>query len=389
MAYNFVPLPLRRIAKKASAQYETFKFAIEIKWAYRSDFSFDLPALPRPSFSRNQIIGASAIALIILILAFFPFGSGSTEEKNLNSLSPSAANTEMTPDSIKAPPPPSMKVVIAGKKEKKLMVGEWFANSKFQQLAEFPIAIGEKEGRKERQGDLKTPEGLYWIIDRMEDEDLPNLYGVRAFVLNYPNAQDRKEKRSGNGIWIHGDETENQPDKTRGCLGLSNANLEILTPYLYIGMPVLILPSLEEAENQIVNSLEWKQLTASKKKILSTTKSRDAFVKAFLERWRAAWEAKDIETYALFYSKKFTQNGMNYETWKEYKKSLFQKPEQLNIEITDITLSKLTNTFAMITFTQSYSSGEYKSIEKKIMKLVKTGKEWRITEESIIPGRTS
>jgi murein L,D-transpeptidase YafK len=282
-----------------------------------------------------------------------------------------------------------MKVLVAGKKERQLIVGEWSSNSKLKTIVEYPIAIGEKDGRKEKQGDLKTPEGLYWIIDRMEDEELPKLYGVRAFVLNYPNIKDKLEKRSGNGIWIHGDETDEQPDKTRGCLALSNNNLDKLTPHLYIGMPVLILPTLKNAENNIVAYLEWDTLTAEKKRILSTVQARDAFVKAFLERWRAAWEAKDIETYAALYSSRFNQNNMNYEVWKEYKKGLFTKPEIISIELTDITLNKLGSNFALVTFLQNYSAGIYNSVEKKQLKLAKIGNEWKITEETILPSPQS
>jgi murein L,D-transpeptidase YafK len=150
-------------------------------------------------------------------------------------------------------------------------------------------------------------------------------------------------------------------------------------------MPVLILPTLKDSENDIIASLEWGALTAEKKRILSTVQARDAFVKAFLERWRAAWEAKDIETYAVLYSSKFTQNGMNYGAWKEYKKGLFTKPEILSIELTDITLNKLGSNFALVTFLQNYTAGTYRSVEKKQLKLAKIANEWKITEEAIIP----
>jgi len=374
MALSFFPFPLRRLAKRVEVALSTFRFYLEIKWAYRTGGEFKLlDSIPTPN--KKVLIGIAAIPL-----AFLTFFILQTDKKETIAISA----TDTRSDTVVSAPLQSMKVLVAGKKERQLVVAEWFSNSKLTPIVEYPIAIGEKEGRKERQGDLKTPEGLYWIVDRMEDEELPSLYGIRAFVLNYPNNRDKSEKRSGNGIWIHGDETDTQPDKTRGCLALSNKNLEKLTPNLYIGMPVLILPTLKNTEDNIITALEWEALNLEKKRILSTVQARDAFVKAFLERWRAAWEAKDIETYAVLYSSRFTQNGMDYQAWKEYKTGLFTKPEVLNIELTDITLNKLGSNFALVTFLQNYSAGTYRSVEKKQLKLIKSSNEWKITEEAIV-----
>ena len=111
------------------------------------------------------------------------------------------------------------------------------------------MAIGENEGVKIREGDKKTPEGIYFIIGRKERSELNKMYGPLAFVLNYPNEEDRKRGRTGNGIWIHGTNPDSIPLQTRGCLELENVNILELGMHLKtgIGTPIVIINKIKTA----------------------------------------------------------------------------------------------------------------------------------------------
>ncbi len=106
----------------------------------------------------------------------------------------------------------------------------------------FPVSLGKSPGNKKREGDMKTPEGKYKIINIKKDAELLPRYGPMAFVLNYPNETDMAMGKTGSGIWIHGTEGEKITPDTKGCVEINNANLMKLAEYAGNGTPVIILP---------------------------------------------------------------------------------------------------------------------------------------------------
>ena len=115
----------------------------------------------------------------------------------------------------------------------------------------FNIALGvEPVGDKEREGDQKTPEGLYLLDDRNPDSDF-----FLAIHISYPSSADRAVARRngyepGGAIMIHGQ--PNVPtystayyrtqDWTNGCIAVSNSDMIdiwLMTPN---NVPIEILP---------------------------------------------------------------------------------------------------------------------------------------------------
>ena len=87
------------------------------------------------------------------------------------------------------------------------------------------VTIGKSGMGKQKEGDLKTPLGVYFVTSYIDGATLPDRYGPGAFPINYPNAYDRGLSRTGYGIWIHGTESETfnrTPLASDGCLSLSN-----------------------------------------------------------------------------------------------------------------------------------------------------------------------
>lgn len=96
----------------------------------------------------------------------------------------------------------------------------------------YRIALGfSPVGDKVRQGDGRTPEGVY-RIDRRNDRSAYHL----SLGLDYPQAEDRARARTGGfdpggDIMIHGqpnampDEMVLKGDWTAGCIAVSNAEI--------------------------------------------------------------------------------------------------------------------------------------------------------------------
>ncbi|HRO14432.1 MAG TPA: L,D-transpeptidase family protein [Paracoccus sp. (in: a-proteobacteria)] len=113
----------------------------------------------------------------------------------------------------------------------------------------YAVALGfAPEGDKARQGDGKTPEGVF-RIDRRNDRSRFHL----SLGLDYPRPQDRARARAdgvdpGGDIMIHGqpnaaaDGFRVKGDWTEGCIALTNAEMRELFAHTAIGTEVEIRP---------------------------------------------------------------------------------------------------------------------------------------------------
>ena len=113
----------------------------------------------------------------------------------------------------------------------------------------YKISLGfEPIGTKVKRGDGKTPEGLYFI-----EEKIRNSSFFLALKISYPNPWDIRraielDYHPGGQIMIHGvpnlgfdknyHNTKN--DWTEGCIALSNKEIEALWNKVDKGIPILI-----------------------------------------------------------------------------------------------------------------------------------------------------
>ena len=97
--------------------------------------------------------------------------------------------------------------------------------------ADFFVSMGRDGLNKQREGDMRSPIGIYRIRKTITGSWLPAIYGGFAWDLNYPNSADRRMGRTGSYIWIHGvppEFTDRMPADTEGCFVLSNKDLDLL-----------------------------------------------------------------------------------------------------------------------------------------------------------------
>lgn len=120
-----------------------------------------------------------------------------------------------------------------------------------REIKSYSVALGmEPVGAKRREGDHRTPEGLYFLDAR---NDRSHYY--KAFHISYPGPKDREFARKhrvppGGDIMLHGTpaefappEGQNTPDDwTDGCIAVRNTEMDELLQLVAVGTPIEIRP---------------------------------------------------------------------------------------------------------------------------------------------------
>ena len=136
--------------------------------------------------------------------------------------------------------------VLIEKKARRLTL---FTNGEV--IKTYKIALGGNPvGPKERQGDNKTPEGIYTIDSRNGNSG----YHL-ALHISYPNADDKRRARErgvapGGDIMIHGIKngfealglSHAEKDWTEGCIAVTNQEMEEIYRFVPNGTIVEIRP---------------------------------------------------------------------------------------------------------------------------------------------------
>ncbi len=217
-------------------------------------------------------------------------------------------------------------------------------NQSFNYRKTYDAFTGKLKGDKVREGDLKTPIGIYQITQKLSKETkLDPFYGPLAFVTSYPNIYDSYRGKNGSGIWIHGLPSEDRDEFTRGCIAINNSSIECLDRNIDIDKTVLIIDDAKVKQNISKDTL--------------------SSILAQLYSWRYSWIYDDIEGYLSFYSPEFVRSdGMNIEEFRKYKTRVFKKVEKKTIIFNDINVLPYPNTsnIYQINFKEFYRSDTFK-----------------------------
>lgn len=207
------------------------------------------------------------------------------------------------------------------------------------------VLVG-KSGDKMREGDLKTPVGVYEITKRFNPTD--EYYGPVAFILSYPNLLDLKSGKNGGGIWIHGypisGNLREDTFNTRGCVALTN---DLLLDFESIVMDKGGLTLIDETN--------------------STTSTNDEIAAIFAQifEWKHAWQVSDFDKYIGFYASDFSRyDGMNFEIFKQNKRQIFSRKEHKFIQFSKFSITPYPNVknqrLFRVNFLEKYRAGGYK-----------------------------
>lgn len=148
---------------------------------------------------------------------------------------PAASETMPKPDKV---------VVLKSRRLMVLMKGD-------EKIKEYKVALGtDPVGPKIREGDHKTPEGLY-VLDRRN----PKSRFYKSIHISYPSPQDRERASNlgvapGGDVMIHGlpngfgwlGHVHLSRDWTDGCIAVTDDEMDEIWGMVADGTPIEIKP---------------------------------------------------------------------------------------------------------------------------------------------------
>jgi len=236
-------------------------------------------------------------------------------------------------------------------------------------VADYYVSSGKNGPLKVREGDEKTPVGVYHVTASLPRRKLSDFYGSGAFPINYPNEWDRIQGRNGHGIWLHGtpsDTYSRPPRSSNGCVVLANSDLEALARNLQVGLTPVI----------ISEDVEWLSFDdwASERKAFGSE----------LEQWRSDWESLDTERYLSHYSKRFSAPGQDFEGWSRHKRLVNGGKSWIKVKLSNLSMFRDPgkDELVLVSFDQEYRSSNLSNTVNKRQYWVRENERWRIIHEA-------
>ncbi len=158
------------------------------------------------------------------------------------------------------------------------------------------------------EGDRRTPEGVYFLEQRMNGNLGLELYGNLAYVLNYPNPVDRLRGKTGYGIWLHGRGKTLLPRDTQGCVAMQTKELRELGQHFKLSQTPVLIGTTSSSQK------DGQELDTSAREL----KSR-------LQAWVRAWEQQSGQFFSFYHPNKFSRSGsVPFRNFQSRKENLFR-----------------------------------------------------------------
>ena len=187
-------------------------------------------------------------------------------------------------------------------------------------FAKYPITSGKATGDKLREGDHKTPEGVYFVTRHITSGLNFTLYGKEAYPVNYPNPVDRLRKKTGGGIWLHGKGIPLTPRDTRGCVAMNNEDIASLGKKINIGQPVAFASTLSE------------QTGPGAERAADIDK-----LDALVLDWAKAWSERSTRLFDFYDADSYTLSGSgNFKAFRAQKERLFKSLAWVRTTVSDV-----------------------------------------------------
>jgi len=405
--------------KSLEFRFNTWKASRAIKRAYRDSSAFNRLAYFAGRHFRTAGIVCASLAVILLLCLFGPRIATSAlnvlksaphvrairhfahEQKMPPVKQPEPAvsqtatianvvdttNKSLTKDTIKTgdkSSDTSMNYCIFANKATRMvyLLSRDVHNGSWIVIERLPAVMGGNEGQKQTSGDKRTPEGTYFIVGRKEKAELNTLYGPLAYVLNYPNEEDRQAGRTGQGIWIHGMPEDSSRMVTRGCIVMQNTLLLTLASHIKfgVGTPVVIVDNKDIAEPQLYPN--YALIAIKRKTILNEYVQREQEFIRMVADWSTAWSSRNISDYSRFYdAHRFHSSGMSWQAWHDRKAQIFESISKIDVTVDNIRLLDCSDSTAVVVFRQNYDAEQKHTQNAKRLCLYKNGNTWLIYRE--------
>lgn len=190
-------------------------------------------------------------------------------------------------------------------------------------VADFYVTIGKAGAGKQKEGDNRTPIGIYTISGFKPSSELTDFYGGGAFTLSYPNEWDSRQGRNGHGIWIHGspsDTYSRTPRASEGCVVLANEDLSRLGQYIQTGKTPVI----------IAEQVEWVAY--------DTLDTRRDDLATAIDQWRLDWESRDTSRLLSHYSASFRSGSQDLQAFGASKRKANAAKSWIKVGLDNLSL---------------------------------------------------
>jgi murein L,D-transpeptidase YafK len=246
-------------------------------------------------------------------------------------------------------------------------------------VSDYYVTIGKQGMDKYREGDNKTPLGVYHVTGSLSREQLnasfgkqAGEYGVGALPINYPNEWDRRAGRSGHSIWLHGvpfDTYSRPPRASNGCVALTNEDFMTLSRSVQVGVTPVI----------IANGIEWSNP--------EEMRALRADLSQAFEQWRSDWESLNTANYLRHYSSQFAAGTQNYQAWAEYKREVNSAKTWIKVKVDNVSMFFYPGAgeLAVMTFEQNYTSSNLSGQTRRRQYWKKEAGGWKILYEGMVP----
>jgi murein L,D-transpeptidase YafK len=255
------------------------------------------------------------------------------------------------------------------------------SNAGLEYVSDYYATIGKNGAEKNVEGDKRTPIGLYFASKKITTS-LSDFYGDGAYPLNYPNELDKHNKKTGNGIWLHGtpkDTYSRPPRASDGCVVLSNPDLKKLAPILALGnVPVIIS-----------DDVEWVSSNNAHQHVADIETLNKA-----LKTWQADWISQNTDKYLSHYSKSFFYSDGQLAQWANHKRKVQANKSKITVNVNDVSMfsyptllkSKQANPginpdIVVVDFEQYYESASLKNKMRKRQYWKNENNRWKIIYE--------
>lgn len=245
------------------------------------------------------------------------------------------------------------------------------AGGEARYVADYYISSGKNGPQKLKEGDKKTPIGVYFVTANLPRQKLTDFYGSGAFPIDYPNDWDKRNGRNGFGIWLHGtpsDTYSRPPRASDGCVVLTNQDLDAVGATLQVGVTPVI----------ISDGMEWVKPSDS-------APLREK-LSHYLENWRRDWESGNIDAYIRNYGRDFISGKQNLDEWIKHKRQVNATKQWVKVKVSNVGMFSYPgrDDLVVVNFDQEYLSNNLSNKMKKRQywkKENKTG-HWKIVHES-------
>ena len=238
-----------------------------------------------------------------------------------------------------------------------------------QLIADYYVTLGKNGIEKAREGDQKTPLGVYHVTAQPAAQEadrllrrgrLPDQLSER--VGPAPGPQRPRHLAARRAVATS---TAGRRARATAASCSSNPDLESVGQHVQVGLTPVI----------IADEIEWATPPRSRP---SARRSPRA-----LEQWRADWESRDTDRYLAHYSSRFASPGQDLAAWARAQAQGERRQDWIKVGVSRVAMFRYPRErdFVVVTFDQDYRSNSLSNVMRKRQYWVKEGARWKIIYE--------